>query len=59
MGDVAMSWLLLILAFGFGGLSLWAAKSASYEHYAGRKSRALHIAAAVLMGAAIALAGMA
>ena len=59
MGDVAMSWFLILLALGVGTLSLMASASAHYEQFAGRKSRALHIAAAVLMGAAVALAGMA
>ena len=54
-----MAIFLLILALGAGTLSLMAADSASYEHYAGRKSRALRITSAVLMGAAVALAGMA
>lgn len=54
-----MSWFLILLALGVGTLSLMASASAHYEQFAGRKSRALHIAAAVLMVAAIALAGMA
>lgn len=54
-----MTAFLLIAAIGVGTLSLMASASAHYEQFAGRKSRALHIAAAVLMGAAVALAGMA